>query len=105
MKSVVVVVIVNVAVDAPAGMVTLDGTLDAELVSESATTAPPLGAAPDRVRVPVDGVPPFTVVGLMLTDNSVAGVTVRFAFLVTPPKVAEIATVVFEDTPEVVTVN
>jgi hypothetical protein len=58
------VVTVNVALVAPAPTVTLAGTVAADPVLERATTAPPLGAAPLSVTVPVDGDPPLTLVGL-----------------------------------------
>lgn len=62
-----VVETVNVLLVAPAGTVTLAGT-DAELeLSASDTTAPPPGAAPLSVTVPVEEFPPTTLVGLRLT--------------------------------------
>jgi hypothetical protein len=64
-----------------------------------------VGAVPLKVTVPVEETPPITVVGLMLTDESAAGNTVRFALRLLPAYVAEIATVEFVDTPEVATVN
>jgi hypothetical protein len=77
---------VKVAVVAPATTVTEAGTWAAavfELVS--ATTAPPVGAGPLRVTVPVEDTPPSTVVGLRLTLLSVASgaVTVRLAVRLT----------------------
>ena len=59
-------VIVNVALVAPAGIVTLAGTdATAGLLLVNVTVAPPVGG-PRRLEfaVPVDGVPPCTVVGL-----------------------------------------
>ena len=86
------VLTVKVALVAPAASVTLVGTLAAAvLVLESATCAPPAGAAPLNVTVPVeDCVPPITLVGLSVSDESVtagggAGATVIEAVLVTPP--------------------
>src|SRR5437773_108259 len=86
------VVIVNVALVAPAATVTLEGTVAAAvLLLESATVAPPAGAAPLNVTVPVeDCVQPITLVGLSVSDESVgaggaAGVTTSEAVLVAPP--------------------
>ena len=73
------VLIVNVAVVEPAATVTLAGTVAFVLFDCNATTAPPAPAGPERVTVPVDGVPLGTEVGLTVTLVSVAGVTVRVA--------------------------
>jgi hypothetical protein len=79
------VVIVKVAVAAPGATVTLAGTCAAAvLLLVRVTTAPPDGAGPVKVTVPVDDVPPITEVGLRVTEVSVAAVTVRVAVLVTP---------------------
>jgi hypothetical protein len=86
------VLIVNVALVAPAATVTLDGVLAAVvLLLESVTTAPPDGAAPLSVTVPVeDCTPPTTLVGFTESEESVgagggAGVTVSGADLAAPP--------------------
>jgi hypothetical protein len=99
------VVTVKVAVFCPAAIVTLAGVVAALLVLDNATTAPPVGAVPFKVAVPVEDMPPTTVVGLMLTDRRAAGVTVRFALRTAPEYDAEIATVELVATPEVATVN
>ena len=79
------VVIVNVALVAPAATVTLAGTWAADvLLLVRVTTAPPDGAGPVKVTVPVDEVPPITELGLRLTEVSAAAVTVRVAVFVTP---------------------
>ena len=79
------VVIVKVAVVAPAATVTLAGACAvAVLLLDSVTTAPLDGAGPVKVTVPVDEVPPSTEVGLSLTEVSAAAVTVRFLVLVAP---------------------
>jgi hypothetical protein len=68
------VLTVNVAVVAPAAAVTLDGTAAAAvLLLESATVAPPAGAGPLNVTVPVEGVPPMTLVGFSVSDERVGG--------------------------------
>src|SRR2546429_3393043 len=86
------VLTVKVALVGPAGTVTLEGTVAAAvLLLESATCAPPAGAAPLNVTVPVeDCVPPITLVGLSVSEESVgaggaAGVTTSEAVLVAPP--------------------
>jgi hypothetical protein len=82
----------NVALVAPPPIVTLDGTLAAVvLLLESAICAPPEGAGPLSVTVPVeDCTPPITLVGLSVSEERVgagggAGVTVSDAALVMPP--------------------
>ena len=66
------VLTVNVPLVYPAMTVTLDGTVAADALLERLTTAPPLGAAPLRVTVPVDEDPPLTLVGLSASADSVA---------------------------------
>ena len=66
------VLTVNVALVAPAATVTLDGTLaTVVLLLESVTTAPPDGAAPLSVTVPVEEFPPVTLVGFTETEERV----------------------------------
>jgi hypothetical protein len=85
------VLTVNVALVAPAATITLDGTLaTVVLLLESATTAPPAGAAPLNVTVPVEEFPPIALVRLSESEERVgggggAGVTVSEADLVAPP--------------------
>jgi hypothetical protein len=69
------VVAANVALVEPAAMVTLAGTATPVLLLESATTAPPAGAAAVRVAVPVEPLPPTTVEGFTETADK-AGVVV-----------------------------
>ena len=59
----VVVVTVKVAVVACAGTVMLAGTLAAALSLDSVTTAPPTTAGLLNVTVPVEELPPVTLVG------------------------------------------
>ena len=64
------VVIVKVALVAPAATVTLAGTCAAVvLLLVSVTVAPPLGATPLNVTVPVDELPPVTLVGLTVIED------------------------------------
>ena len=90
--STTLVLTVNVALVAPAATVTLEGVLATlVLLLESVTTAPPAGAAPVSITVPVeDCVPPTTLVGFSVNEESVgvgggAGVTLSEADLVAPP--------------------
>jgi hypothetical protein len=79
-----VVVTVNVAVVAPAATVTDAGTCaTAVLLLVSVTTAPPAGACPLSVTVPVEGLPPTTEVGFRLMELRLAAVTVNVAVRVT----------------------
>lgn len=101
----VLVVTVNVAVVAPAATVTLAGTVATEgRLLDRMTTAPPVGAGPESVTVPVDGEVPFTVVGLRVRELSVGAVTVKAAVWVVP-RIPVIVTEVFVATGLVVTVN
>ena len=84
-----VVVTVKGALLAPAGTVTLAGAVAAAELSESDTVAPPLGAAALKVTVPVEEVPPTTLLGLRETVDRVAPVdavalSVSVALWVTP---------------------
>ncbi len=66
------VVTVKVALVAPAGTVTpLAGTLADGSLLERETTAPPLGAGPLSVTVPVEGFPPVTLAGFTATEDRV----------------------------------
>jgi len=79
------VVTVKVAVVAFAATVTLAGTCAAaELLLDRVTTAPPVGAGPFNVTVPVEDVAPITEAGLRVTELKVAAVTVKVTVLVAP---------------------
>jgi len=100
----------NVALVAPAATVTLESTLAAVvLLLESVTCALPAGAAPLSVTVPEeDCVPPVTLVGFSVSEETAGsggGVTLSVAVWATPPKDAEMVTVVDEATALVVTTN
>ena len=80
------VLTVKVAVVAPLGTVTPAGTVAAlVLLLESETSAPPLGAGPLSVTVPVEELPPVTLVGLTLSVEGIGGITVSEAVWVAPP--------------------
>jgi len=65
----------NVALVAPAAIVTLEGTLAAVvLLLESITCAPPDGAGPLNVTVPVEEFPPVTLAGFSESEEREAGV-------------------------------
>jgi len=89
--------------------VTLPGTVATEVLPlDSVTTAPWCGAGLDRVTVPVELLPPVTLVGLRLNEErapELEGLTVSVAFCVLPLKLAEMATAVVELTDTVVTVK
>jgi len=85
------VLTVNVALVAPAATITLAGTRAAAvLLLESGTCAPPVAAGPLSVTVPVEELPPTTLVGFSTSEESVGdggatGLTVREADMVFPP--------------------
>ncbi len=80
---------VKVALLLPAGTVTLEETLAAPLLLESITCAPPAGAGPLKVTVPVDDcTPPTTLVGFNVSEETVGrggGITVSEADVLVPP--------------------
>jgi hypothetical protein len=100
------VVTVKVALVFPAATVTFAGTV-ATVVAllERVTTVPAAGAGPLRVTVPVDGVPPFTVVGFNVKELTVGAVTVSDAVLETVPSLEVIVTMALDATAEVVIVK
>ncbi len=83
------VLIVKFALLLPAGTVTLEETLAAPLLLESITCAPPAGAGPLSVTVPVDDCfPPVTLVGFNVSEETVGrggGITVSEADVLVPP--------------------
>jgi hypothetical protein len=87
----------NVAVFAPAATVTFAGTVVTPSPPERDTTAPPDGAAPVSVTVPITGLPPTTLLGLSeiepIATPPVEGLTVIVAVLLLPLKVAVIVEV------------
>src|SRR5512147_2495567 len=98
----------NVALVLPFPTVTEDGTLATDVLPlDSDTTAPPLGAGPFSVTVPVETFPPTTEDGLSDRETSArgGGFTVMGEDLATPPYNAEIVTAAVLDTETVVTGN
>ncbi|HWE22875.1 MAG TPA: hypothetical protein VG496_02945 [Myxococcales bacterium] len=62
---------VKVAVVAPAATVTDEGTVATDvLLLDSDTAAPPVGAPPVSVTVPFEVLPPRTLVGFNVSDES-----------------------------------
>jgi hypothetical protein len=100
------VVTVNVAVVFPEATVTVLGTVAAVvLLLDNVTVAPTDGAGPLRVTVAVEFCdPPFTVVGLSVSEFRVGAVTVSTAVLATP-RVAVMVTEAFDATALVVIVK
>jgi hypothetical protein len=79
------VVTVNVALMLPAGTVTEGGTVTEELLLDNAIVTPPAGAGLAKDTVPVNDVPPLTLVGLKETLNHApAGMIVSAAALLAP---------------------
>src|SRR5262249_12355459 len=82
----------------PAATRTLTGTVAAAaLVLLSVTTVPPVAAVELRITVPVDALPPGTVAGSSVTDETPGGMTVSCTLRVTPPDVPEIVTITVDN--------
>ena len=79
------VVRLKLAAVAPGETVTLAGTTAAGSLLESVTCAPPAGAGAFSVTVPVEGLPPVTLVGLTVSEETIGGITVSDAVRVAPP--------------------
>jgi hypothetical protein len=60
----------KLALVAPGETDTLAGTAAAALLVESATCAPPAGAGPLSVTVAAAGLPPVTLAGLTVSDET-----------------------------------
>jgi hypothetical protein len=75
---------VNVALVVPAATVTFAGVVEEALLSDSVTTAPPVGAGLFSVTVPVEEFPPNTVAGFMATVDIATGLIVSPAVPVEP---------------------
>ena len=73
------VVRLKLALVPPAGTVTLEGTVAAGSLLESVTCAPPAGAGPFSVTVPVEGLPPVTLAALRASEETIGGITVSVA--------------------------
>ena len=87
-------------------MVMLAGTVAADgFPLERVTSAPPAGARPSSVTVPVAGLPPSTVLGLSEIEAIQVGVTERTAVAIDRPFVAVIVAVPDPVAPAVVIVN
>jgi len=102
------VVIVNVTDVAPAGTVTLAGTVPTVVGLDARTmTAPPVGAARVSVTVPVTATPPVAAATfvVMLESAAAGGVTVTVAVPLEPFVDAVIVTAVFAATVPAVIVN
>jgi hypothetical protein len=80
------VAIANVADNILAGTITDEGTVETlVLLLVKLTVAPSGGAGPLKVTVPMACVPPFTEVGLNVSELSTATLTVKLAVLVVVP--------------------
>ena len=100
-----IVEMLNDALFAPAGTVTLPGGVAMLLPEVRLTVAPPVGAGPFNETMPVDELPPVTDVGDKVSPFNTAGVTVIEAFKGVSPKDAVIVATVTLATAEVVSVN
>ena len=82
------------ALVAPAGTMMLAGTVVELEVTDRETAAPPAGAAAFNVTVPVDELPPVTLVGLSESVDNAVGPTVMKEKTVVSPCVADSPTLI-----------
>lgn len=87
------VLTINVADTFPDGIMMLAGTVAAPMLDDSFTTMPVLGAGPLMLTVPVEFVPPTTLVGLSVRLVNSGGFTVSVVVTLTPLKEAVRVTV------------
>ena len=80
-----VVVAAKVALVVPAATATLAGAVADALELDSVTTAPPTGAGPLSVTVPVDVAPPTRVAGARASADTAGELMVSTAVCVAPP--------------------
>jgi hypothetical protein len=92
---------------APAGTVTLEGTVATNVLLLASVTTVLLDGALDKVTVPCALEPAATLLGLSVSEDSViaAGLMVSVAFAVTPADDAEMVAVVVVDGELVLMVN
>jgi len=79
-----VVLTVKVAVVAFAATVMLAGTCAAPLLLDKLTNAPPAGAGEFSVTVPIEEMPPTTLVGFNASADTPGGVMLKLALLLDP---------------------
>ena len=96
---------VKLAEDAPAAILTVEGTVALETLEDKVIDMPPVGAGPLRLTVPTEGVPPTTIAGVIETPDGDGGLIVSFAVSVTPFREAVIVAVDDVDNAEVVIVK
>jgi hypothetical protein len=72
----------KLALVAPAGTVTVAGTVTLGLDETNVTTAPSGPAGPLSVTLPTDAAPPTTAFGVKATDVGIEGVIARVAVFV-----------------------
>jgi hypothetical protein len=75
----------NVPVEAPTGIEMDAGTVAAPVLSEDRVTVVATGAAADRVTVPVEAVPPRTLVGLRVTVETLGTAAMVSVAVGAPP--------------------
>jgi hypothetical protein len=78
---------VNVALELPAGMATVAGTVAVGELLDKLTVIPPAGAAAVKLTVPVDELPPGTLAGFSVTElkAGAAGVVIESTAVLETP--------------------
>jgi hypothetical protein len=86
---------VNVVLTDPAGTLMTVGTVTLAWLLDKLTVAPPMGAGPFSVTIPIELAPPMRLVGLSVRLVGISGVMVKVALAEVEARTADIVALVW----------